>query len=269
MTIQAEELLVKIALSIVLILLSSCYSFGGSFSKMDATTIYFDGLIEPGDANQLKQLMNSKTKLLVVQSGGGLAWEAQEMGRLIRQSGIDVVVQGTCFSACANSLFLSGKNKYLSESFRIDQKMYDFAGIVCFHGGAIGRSDEALQDMRKLKSSYLQDIKNKGKINLFGKTIKNEKDFDNFLNYIQETNRKELAFLKSQNIDQKILLIHKIIGADFACPTSAGFHSLGVSNVQGEMIKKYVPKDAKIFDGDAAQTVTPSMNKNQDPNTFR
>lgn len=237
----------KLVFIIVLILISNRHSFGGSLSKMDTATIYFEGLIEPGDANQLKQLLNNKTKLLVVQSRGGLSWEAQEMGRLIRKAGIDVVVQGSCVSACANSLFLSGKNKYLSESFRIDQKTYDFGGIVCFHGGAIGRSDEALQDMRKLRPSYLQDIKTKGKINLFGKTIKNEKDFDNFLDYIQETNKQELAFLKSQNIDPKILLIHKIVGAELACPTSAGLKSLGVSNVHGEMIKKYVPKDAKVY----------------------
>lgn len=238
----------KKLLGVFFILLPSSYSLAGSFTKMDQNTIYFEGMINPGDANSLKSMINKKTRLLVVQSPGGLSWEAQEMGQLIREAGIDVVVQGSCFSACANSLFLSGKNKYLSDTFRVDQKMYDFGGIVCFHGGAIGRSDEAMEDMKKLKPSYLKDIKDKGHINLFGKTIKNEKDFDEFLNYMQDVNRRELDFLKSQKIDPKILLLHKTVGAESACPTAAGFKSLGVSGIHGEMIKKYVPKDAKVYD---------------------
>ncbi len=245
---QPEKLSVNVIIGILFIFFFANYSFGGSFTKMDGATIYFQGIVGPGDASNLKSLMDSKTKLLVVQSGGGLSWEAQEMGRLIQEAGIDVVVQGSCLSACANSLFLSGKNKYLSDSFKIDQKMYDFGGIVCFHGGAIGRSDEALLDMKKLKPSYLSDIKTKGQINLFGKIIKSEKDFDDFLNYIQDVNGKELDFLNSQKIDQKILLIHKTVGADLACPTAAGFKSLGVTGVHGDMIKKYVPKNAKVYD---------------------
>lgn len=240
-----------VVLGIILTLVSSNFALAGSFTKMDAATIYFEGTINTGDAIRLKSLINSKTKLLVVQSPGGLSWEAQEMGKLIREAGLDVVVQGSCFSACANSLFLSGKNKYLSESFRVDQKMYDFGGIVCFHGGAIGRSDEGLADMKKLKPSYLKDIKAKGQINLFGKVIKSEKDFDDFLNFVEGTNERELDFLKSQKIDPKILLIHKIVGTESACPTAAGLRSLGVSGVQGEMIKKYVPKDAKVYDAEA------------------
>ena len=116
----------KILLSCSLILTLPNFAFGGSFKKMDASTIYFEGMINPGDAKQLKSLINDKTKLLIVQSPGGLSWEAQEMGQHIREANLDVVIQGICFSACANSLFLSGKNKYLSESFRIDQKIAVF-----------------------------------------------------------------------------------------------------------------------------------------------
>jgi len=254
----------KIALGCLLFLTLPNFALGGSFTKMDATTIYFEGMINPGDAKQLKSLINEKTKLLIVQSPGGLSWEAQEMGQYIRDADLDVVVQGSCMSACANSLFLSGKNKYLSESFRIDRKMYDFGGIVCFHGGAVGRIDEALVDMKQLKPSYLKDIKAKGKIELFGKVITNEKEFDDLLTLIEKTNQRELDFLKSQKIDPKILLIHKTVGAEFACPTAAALTSLGVSGVQGEMAKKYVPHDAQIYEADTKPaTKFPSSKPNE------
>lgn len=259
----------KLVLGLFPILISYNFAWGGSFTRMDASTIYFEGLINPGDAERFKSLVNNKTKLLVVQSPGGLSWEAQEMGRLIRETDLDVAVQGSCFSACANSLFLSGKSKYLSGSFRVDQKMYDFGGIVCFHGGAIGRNDEGLQDMKKLKHSYLKDIKVKGQITLFGKIIKSEKEFDDFLSFIQETNRRVVDFLRSQKIDPKILLIHKTVIAESACPTLAGFMSLGVSGVQGEMIKKYVPKDAKIYDAEARLGSEPTRKNFQIPGSAR
>lgn len=238
-------------------------SRAGEWTKMDAHTIYFSGLIEPGDFDRFKSILNSKTKLLIVQSQGGLSWEALKIGKLIRDSAIDVAVQGGCYSACANSLFLSGKNKYLSESFRIDQKMYDLSGVVCFHGGSVGRSDEGLYKMKKLKPSYLDDIRKNGSITLFGQIIKSESEFDAFIKMVENTNQEELEFFKARKIDPKILLLHKKLSTEWACPSANGFKKFGVTNINGDIARKHLPPDAKIFDPVESSKKAVKKNENQ------
>lgn len=215
---------------------------------MSADTIRFEGVINNGDAQGLQRLIDSNVKRILVTSRGGYSVEAQQIGDIIERYNLEVSVQGYCMSACANSLFLRANRKVLSETVRIGERMYDTSGVACFHGGAIGRSDDALKDMVQFRASYMEDIKAGKTVNFHGRQIKSEADFDRYLELIRQTNSKELHFLDEKRISREILLLHKMMNVEMVCPNREGLLKLGVRGIEGDS-PQFQTTGFAIYDG--------------------
>jgi hypothetical protein len=60
---------------------------------------------------------------LRIRSGGGEVGNAIEIARWVHRNGVDVVVDGVCFSSCSNYIFQAGREKHIVSG-----------GIVGWHG---------------------------------------------------------------------------------------------------------------------------------------
>lgn len=66
---------------------------------------------------------STPVRTLTIQSGGGEVGSAMEIARWVHRKGIDVIVDGTCFSSCANYIFPAGRGKRIVSG-----------GLVAWHG---------------------------------------------------------------------------------------------------------------------------------------
>ena len=72
------------------------------------------------DYDKLRALLrrNPKVETLVLNSGGGSLWAAEEMARLVIDYGLDTHVVGECSSACV-TVFLAGKARTMERGSKI------------------------------------------------------------------------------------------------------------------------------------------------------
>lgn len=82
------------------------------WKKNDSTLIAF-GMITEQSLNALKKEDLQNIKELIVTSSGGEVHAAAEIGLIIFEHNIKVIVSDYCFSACANWIFLPAKQKAL------------------------------------------------------------------------------------------------------------------------------------------------------------
>jgi hypothetical protein len=105
----------------------------------DPTIIKFEGLISPESVSAFMVLHeNSRARVVLLNSQGGDAEAAMELGHWILDRKLDVYPT-ICFSACANYLFLAGYNKLLRSTSK-----------VLWHGG-MHQKDEKEKYERNLK----------------------------------------------------------------------------------------------------------------------
>jgi len=132
----------KVTLKILMSFLisPSCFSFDGidipdsrpfqnpAVIKLQKGVIYFDGQITPDSASEtIKLIKKEKIKKLSVNSMGGDGESAINLAKEIYENKISVEVRTVCASACANYIFVAGKNKILSER-----------SFLLWHGGMNG-----------------------------------------------------------------------------------------------------------------------------------
>lgn len=78
----------------------------------------------PDEIDDFKKIITDEVETVFLTSNGGASTVGFEMGTEIHKRQLKVVVDGFCFSSCANYLFLAGKEKEVLEN--------SFLG---FHGG--------------------------------------------------------------------------------------------------------------------------------------
>lgn len=91
---------------------------------LTGTTLAFRGNISlRSHAALLAAAGTAPVRTLLIQSGGGEVGNAMDIARWVHRNGIDVVVDGTCFSSCANYIFPAGRSKRIAAG-----------GLVAWHG---------------------------------------------------------------------------------------------------------------------------------------
>ena len=92
----------------------------------EGDTVRIEGIISTETAKQFQSLLQGPAPRRVqITSGGGDVVSAIEIATSIFDQGMDVEIQGGCFSSCANYIFPAGRHKII-----------DAQGIVGWHGNA-------------------------------------------------------------------------------------------------------------------------------------
>ena len=117
-----------------------------AFVRVDQQALAIDGLIEASTPDEFRRLLDSNpdTKRIHLRSGGGEVTAAMEIGREIRKRGLDVVVDGRCYSSCANYLFIAGIHKSVVKS-----------GMLLMHGGATFNAERVFAQFPKATSRII------------------------------------------------------------------------------------------------------------------
>lgn len=110
-------------------------------------------------------------RTLRIRSGGGDVANAIQIARWVHRNGLDVVVDGVCFSSCSNYIFPAGKEKHIVAG-----------GIVAWHGtiehlaylqkNGLRAPDPYLpiyEKMAELERALYAEIGHNGFISWFGK----------------------------------------------------------------------------------------------------
>ena len=82
--------------------------------SIEGPTVVMNGSLEDGFYESFLSLVKGREDeitTLRVSSAGGETHEGIKLGHWIFEHGIDVVVDGLCFSSCANYIFTAGRNK--------------------------------------------------------------------------------------------------------------------------------------------------------------
>ena len=82
--------------------------------SIEGSTIVMEGELDDGFYRGFLALVRDREDeitTLRVNSGGGITDEGRKVGAWIFEHDIDVVVDGLCFSSCANYMFPAGRNK--------------------------------------------------------------------------------------------------------------------------------------------------------------
>ncbi len=126
---------------------------------------------------KLKEILETavpKPTLLRINSVGGTELAGEAIGKLITENEMDVEVMSYCISACANQVFLRGKNKILSAN-----------ALVVFHGDAT--QENINQQFSELKDSFENggSAKGEGKEVVVSYSIMDERtrEMADYINY--------------------------------------------------------------------------------------
>ncbi|MEZ0469669.1 autotransporter domain-containing protein [Luteimonas salinilitoris] len=117
-------------------------ALAGNF-HVNGDTVYYSGGVLGGDPDTLSQLLaqaeaeNRAIRRVVFRnSPGGAASGGVGMGGIIREAGLDTVLEGGCWSACADA-FAGGVNRFIA---RFDLPAYSYYSETALgiHGAASG-----------------------------------------------------------------------------------------------------------------------------------
>ncbi|WP_158301059.1 hypothetical protein [Janthinobacterium sp. BJB426] len=84
------------------------------FSRTGSDSIAMRGPIAEGDVDKLRRLATPGTRLLRVNSDGGDAQAAMQLGRLVRQLRLDIAVDTVCAGSCALYVFPAARRKHIA-----------------------------------------------------------------------------------------------------------------------------------------------------------
>jgi ATP-dependent protease ClpP protease subunit len=99
--------------------------------KKEGDTIYFSGTISQEAADAIVERASAEVHTLVVNSDGGDETAAIQIGNLVAQRGLTVVVDDKCHSACAQYVFVAAARKEISAT-----------GVVSCHHNSVGISED-------------------------------------------------------------------------------------------------------------------------------
>jgi hypothetical protein len=98
----------------------------GTWSRVDASTLRFEGAITAQSWNGFAAIVDASTRRIVVNSGGGDVAAAVRVAQRIRAAHIELVVDGYCLSSCANYWAVASPNTTLQD------------GVIGYHGNLTG-----------------------------------------------------------------------------------------------------------------------------------
>jgi hypothetical protein len=88
--------------------------------RQEGDAIVFSGRIDQASVREfLRLLPDPSVRRLVIRSPGGLVAPALDMAEALFERGLDVEVDQSCLSSCANYVFPAGRNKVLPGPFAV------------------------------------------------------------------------------------------------------------------------------------------------------
>lgn len=100
--------------------------------RVKGNVVYFDGKIKENSYTELlRKVGENKIKKISINSVGGDAKSALQIGFYVYHNDIDIDVRSVCASACANYIFPAGKQKHLGND-----------SYLLWHGGVNGPEKE-------------------------------------------------------------------------------------------------------------------------------
>jgi len=256
-------------LSTLIILLLGATAQAGEWTRVDSETLVFKGVIDRGEFKKFKQVFDNKVKRLIVNSTGGrVQGDAVQIGRVIKEKGLDVYVDQQCYSACANYIFPAGKNKYLQSEIEVATQMKSYSGSVCYHGGGSLRKTQLTQENGELRLvaaeklfKMLRDIYTAERaLDLStalahfsketGYEMRTIEDFDRYVESTLSQLRQADRFMKELGLHPRLMTLDAEMDRDWMCPSSSGLNTMGIQNVVGEskVIRDHLnPTDGSVY----------------------
>lgn len=186
----------------------------GHWTRLDDQTVGLIGTIDSGSLFKFELVFDDEVETVILNSGGGYTLEALQIGMVLKETEVDVVVAGICLSSCANYLFTAGRRKTIRN------------GVVGFHGNtqaALGPGGVAAA-VRNLPGGMNRAAREAFRAEL-EQTLAWERDF------FMDLNIDQGLFERTQRAD-------KGMGDGetyaFLLPTSATFERYGVHDVEGK-----------------------------------
>lgn len=119
--------MLRLACAVGLLALAGCAARPAPqvvFIDLDGDVLTYRGAIVVNSYARLQAVVGSRpVRALKISSGGGAVTEGIDIARWVHRHGIDVIVDGECFSSCANYIFPAGREKHIVAG-----------GIVGWHG---------------------------------------------------------------------------------------------------------------------------------------
>ena len=161
--------------------------------RLAAERIEYRGIIT-AEANaavfDLYAKTNPRPRMLLIESPGGSAGPAMELGWWMLEHGVDVEVDAYCFSSCANYVFVAGRNKILSSS-----------ASLMWHGGVTQPISKA--QIEQVLDVTLADLSSDEKSRLLERYSREE-----LLQQLEDARldliQRETRFFRALGIDQRI-----------------------------------------------------------------
>lgn len=119
-------------------------SFEGNIMCL-AEGIFPDGVLEA-----INIMRSNNINKILITSGGGDADASLDLAEEILKRGIDVYVNGPCYSACANYIFLAARKKYI-----LDKSVVAWHGAPGYPKDDSSFSEEAKARIRNTVSRHL------------------------------------------------------------------------------------------------------------------
>lgn len=107
-------------------------------------TIVYTGALSDEANRTLQGLIEPGTRTLKISSRGGDIHLGMDLGELVFQHGLNVEVDGHCFSSCANYVFPAGRSKILHRH-----------SLLGWHGGAMQAMHIDDPQMKKMYDAYI------------------------------------------------------------------------------------------------------------------
>lgn len=218
-----------IACFFVLAMYMLCFNYAyaiqhnSGWERVNGSTVSLKGEILEGSFKEFLNVFDETIRQVVLNSRGGDTYEAIQIGRVLKNAEVDILVRGLCLSSCANYLFLAGKKKIIEN------------GIVGFHGNTIALIEE-LGGIEKAVSSVFPsshriqvnavDFRRRTK-----KTMEWEKEFLEALDIPQE------FFSQTQRADKGM---YNGESYDFLLPDRGTFEKYNIQNILGDHSKAWI-----------------------------
>ena len=175
--------------------------------SVEGNTVVIDGYLDFVAYSRFRIAVSGKEDeitTLKITSDDGEPHPATLIGLWIHENEIDVIVDESCFSVCANYIFTAGKNKIIEES-----------AIVAWHGSPQWDEYDARSSGLTIEGTMRRDIE-RGTLGIDPSLDEQgqERYIHEISGYIREAIKQERWFLDTTGINDDAL-VYGYIGVDF------------------------------------------------------
>jgi hypothetical protein len=225
-----------------LLLISSSSLYAGEWIKLSLDTISFKGNIEADEVQKFQAVFSDDIKKIIVDSGGGRTIVGLQIGQMLVGKNIEVEVNGTCMSSCANYIFAAGVKRIINN------------GIVGFYGN-LRAFVKSLLNMEKYYSQWEPNLwLTILKVNL-GEMEMSDIEIVHHFEYYKKIATEEDEFFAHLGISQSLFdrtqKKDKGMGSgsySFLLPTPSTFEKYGFKDVVGNQSQEIINKDEGLIE---------------------